>query len=74
MFSNSQNETTDTNPTVINTGTGMIILSDGKFLLFGGPLVNAAGYYYENNRVAPVYWGPVGGTYCYAVFADSWGC
>jgi hypothetical protein len=63
MCSNSQNETTDTDPTIINTSTGMITLSDDKFVLFGGPLVNSAGYYYENNRAAPVYWGQIGSTY-----------
>jgi hypothetical protein len=63
MCSSSQNETTDTDPTVINTSNGMIILSDAKFVLFGGPLVNSAGYYYENNRIAPVYWGLDGSTY-----------
>ncbi|MFC1506162.1 matrixin family metalloprotease [Thermoproteota archaeon] len=63
MCSNSQNETTDTDPNVINTGNGRITLTNGNFVLFGGPLVNSAGYYYENNRFAPVYWGLDGSTY-----------
>jgi hypothetical protein len=63
MCSNSQNETTDTDVSIIDSSNGMVILNDGIMVLFGGPLVNSAVNYYEVNRVAPLYWRSVGGIY-----------
>jgi len=61
MCSNSQIDTTDTDSAVINTATGKPKLSNKIIVLFGGPLVNSAVNYYEDNRIAPVYWQGTGG-------------
>jgi hypothetical protein len=63
MVSNRQQETTDTDPVIIDTSTGEPRLQGETMVLFGGPLVNAPVNYYENNRVAPLYWRSVGGNY-----------
>jgi hypothetical protein len=63
MVSNRQQEVTDTNPAIIDTSTGEPALQDETIVLFGGPIVNAPVNYYEDNRVAPVYWGNVNGTF-----------
>jgi hypothetical protein len=63
MVSNRQQEVTDTDPVIIDTSTGEPRLEDETIVLFGGPLVNAPVNYYENNRVAPLYWRSVGGNY-----------
>jgi Tol biopolymer transport system component len=62
MCSNIQYETTDTNPNIIDTGSGAITIQDGSFVLFGGPLVNAPVHYYEANRIAPLYYQNDDGT------------
>ncbi|MFC1506248.1 hypothetical protein ACFLQ6_04160, partial [Thermoproteota archaeon] len=67
MCSNSQNETLDTDSMIVDTGTGMIILDNSTIILFGGPLVNAPVNYYETNRIAPLYWQNIGGTYYWYV-------
>jgi serine protease AprX len=61
MCSNPQIETTDTDPAVINTATGKPIVSNKIIVLLGGPLVNSAVNYYEDNRITPVYWKGAGG-------------
>jgi len=61
MCTNRQNETTDTNQLVISHGDGSVLLLDKTVVLFGGPVVNAPVKYYENNRIAPVYYRYVSG-------------
>lgn len=63
MCSNKQIEVTDTNSTIIDTNTGMIKVNNSTIVLFGGPLVNAPVNYYETNRIAPLYWQSISGTY-----------
>ena len=63
MVSNRQQETTDTDPAIIDTSTGEPKLEGETIVIFGGPIVNAPVNYYEDNRVAPVYWGLDGATY-----------
>ncbi|MCW4042984.1 MAG: S8 family serine peptidase [Candidatus Bathyarchaeota archaeon] len=60
MCSNSQIDTTDTDPAIINTATGKPKLSNKIIVLLGGPLVNSAVNYYEDNRIAPLYWKGTG--------------
>jgi hypothetical protein len=57
MCLNSQLETTDTTPTIIDAKTGDLKLRDKTIVLFGGPLVHSAVYFYEKSRIAPAYWG-----------------
>jgi hypothetical protein len=63
MVSNLQQETTDTDPAIIDTSTGESRLEGETIVLFGGPIVNAPVNYYEDNRVSPVYWGLDGTNY-----------
>jgi hypothetical protein len=63
MCSKTQHEVTDTNPAVIDTGTGEVRLQNTTVVLFGGPAVDAPVHYYEQNRIAPLYWQNDGGTY-----------
>jgi hypothetical protein len=60
MCSNIQHEATDTNPTIVNGSEGSIKLQDATIVLFGGPLVNAPVHYYEEHRMAPLYYQSVG--------------
>jgi len=70
MCSNRQYEVTDTNPTVIDTSSGMAKLQDKTIVLFGGPLVNAPVHYYEGQRLAPLYW-QMDNDVCYWYKADG---
>jgi hypothetical protein len=58
-----QNITPDTNPSLFNSQNGAPTLTDSCLVLFGGPLVNSPVNYYEKNRIAPLYWRSVSGTY-----------
>lgn len=61
MCSNRQNELTDTDTSIVDMRDGTVKLEGGTIILTGGPLVNALVYYYEVNRIAPLYWRNVGG-------------
>jgi hypothetical protein len=61
MVSNRQQETTDTNPAIIDMSSGEPRLEGETIVLFGGPIVNAPVNYYEKNRIAPLYWKYEGG-------------
>jgi hypothetical protein len=63
MCTHLQYETTDTDPSVVDTGNGALKLQGKGVVLFGGPLVNAPVHYYEANRIAPLYFGVEGGKY-----------
>jgi hypothetical protein len=62
MCTHLQYEATDTNPSVVDSGSGALTLQGKTFILFGGPLVNAPVHYYETNRIAPLYYQNDGGT------------
>ncbi|MGB6680980.1 MAG: hypothetical protein WBF08_06635, partial [Candidatus Bathyarchaeia archaeon] len=70
MCSNLQNEATDTDQAIINANTGEPLIHDSTIVLFGGPIVNAPVNYYEKNRISPLYWRSVSGTY-YWYLADG---
>jgi uncharacterized repeat protein (TIGR01451 family) len=61
MCSNNQIDTTDTDPAIVDTATGKPKLSNKIIVLLGGPIVHSVVNYYENNRIAPVYWKGTGG-------------
>ena len=61
MCQNIQNEVTDTDDLIVDTDRGAVKLQGKTFVLTGGPVVNGVVHYYENNRVAPVYWKNVKG-------------
>ncbi|MGB6680558.1 MAG: C1 family peptidase, partial [Candidatus Bathyarchaeia archaeon] len=61
MCTNIQKETTDTNQLIVDSNNGTVILQNETVILFGGPIVNAPVKYYENNRVAPLYYRNVDG-------------
>lgn len=61
MCTNIQKETTDTNQLIVDSNNGSVILQNKMVILFGGPIVNAPVKYYENNRVAPLYYRSFGG-------------
>lgn len=63
MCSNRQQEATDTNPNIVDTSNGELKISNKTAVLFGGPIVNAPVSYYENNRIAPLYFGYSSGVY-----------
>jgi hypothetical protein len=46
----------DTNSTYIDQATGAPKLKNSIIVLFAGPLVNEAVHYYEQNRIAPLWW------------------
>jgi serine protease AprX len=60
MCSNSQIDTTDTDPTIVDPNTGKPKLSNKIIILCGGPVVNSVVKYYEKNKIAPVYWKNTG--------------
>jgi hypothetical protein len=51
----------DTNSTYVDQATGAPKLSNSIIVLFGGTLVNAVVHYYEENRIAPLWWSLEGG-------------
>jgi hypothetical protein len=61
MCENRQCEVTDTNSVTIDPATGQPQLQDKTLVLGGGPLVNAPINYYEDRRLAPLYWRNTGG-------------
>jgi uncharacterized protein (DUF362 family) len=61
MCENRQCEVTDTNSVTIDTNTGQPQLQDKTLVLGGGPLVNAPINYYEDRRLAPLYWRNING-------------
>ena len=61
MCTNIQKEATDTNQLIVDSNNGSVILQNKTVILFGGPIVNAPVKYYENNRVAPLYYRNVDG-------------
>jgi hypothetical protein len=63
MCSNPQNEATDTNNAIIDTSSGAVKLEKTVLILTGGPLVNAPVYYYEKNRISPLYWRNLNGIF-----------
>jgi hypothetical protein len=46
----------DTNSTYVDQATGAPKLRNAIIVLFGGTLVNALVHYYEENRIAPLWW------------------
>ncbi len=71
MCTNIQKETTDTNQLIVDNNDGSVILQNMTIILFGGPLVNAPVKYYENNRVAPLYYRSYGGANYWYEFDGS---
>ncbi|MGB6680979.1 MAG: hypothetical protein WBF08_06630, partial [Candidatus Bathyarchaeia archaeon] len=65
-----QNIAPDTRTSLFSNANGAPIISDSCLVLFGGPIVNAPVNYYEKNKIAPLYWGSVGGIY-YWYLADG---
>jgi hypothetical protein len=61
MCENRQCEVTDTNSVTIDPNTGQPQLQNKTIVLGGGPLVNATMNYYEDRRLAPLYWTNTGG-------------
>jgi C1A family cysteine protease len=51
----------DTNSTYVDQATGAPKLKNSFIVLFGGPLVNSLVHYYEENRIAPLWWSLEGG-------------
>jgi hypothetical protein len=65
MCSNCQKEATDTDPNIIDTSNGSVQFQNSRIVLFGGPRVNAPVYYYENRRLAPLYFSNINGELCW---------
>ena len=70
MLSNvPQNSVPDTRGTIVSPGSCAPVPSGKALVLFGGPLVNSLVYYYELNRVSPVYWQLTGS---WTTGTESW--
>lgn len=57
----SQMEGLDTNSNLINQSSGAPKLSDKSIVISGGPCVQVLARYYEDNRIAPLYYGSANG-------------
>jgi len=51
----------DTNSTYVDPATGAPRIHNSIIVLFAGPLVNSVVHYYEQNRIAPLWWSLQGG-------------